>query len=361
MAPAVFLAKTHRTTTEHNKTHCTPGQQTKYSGELSRWRSEFDRTFWNATLKTYSNDTLQIQTLSSIALGASAVPATRRHDVVKTLTTDVAARDYHLTVGSAGSKWLLRQLTAEGAHDHALKLATRTTQPSFGYWIAHGATTCWENWSGVQDDTHPCPGGCVNPPTHNHIFLCGGVGEWMYRSLGGISPVLPGYRTVAIAPAISATVGPSGVNATVSTVRGIVKSSWKRKMQQGGSSDGGRGVQGAELITLAVSVPAGATAIVSIPLLGEHASNVIVTETNANVRLWEGGSDGAAGASNGTASPLKPRTLGSPQDADAHSTALLNWLLAPARLGTIRGGVEEVVVVEVTSGNFDFSVCRKGK
>ena len=60
--------------------------------------------------------------------------------------------------------------------------------------------------SGVEDGTHPgdcfntgfAPGCVPNPPTHNHIFLCGGVAEWMYRSLGGISPLLPGYASVQV-------------------------------------------------------------------------------------------------------------------------------------------------------------------
>merc|ERR1712054_716774 len=107
------------------------------------------------------------------------------------------------TVGSIGQKWIFRELTAIGKHDTALALAMQTTYPSFGYWIANGATTCWENWSGISDQSHPGQPNAPNPPTHNHIFLCGGVGEWIYRSLGGIAPATPGYATVAIAPQIS--------------------------------------------------------------------------------------------------------------------------------------------------------------
>ena len=51
------------------------------------------------------------------------------------LRRDVEARGHHLTVGSAGQKWLLRELTDSGAHDTALRLALQTTQPSWGYWV----------------------------------------------------------------------------------------------------------------------------------------------------------------------------------------------------------------------------------
>ena len=58
-----------------------------------------------------------------------------------------------------------------------------------------GATSCWENWSGESDATHP------PQPTHNHIFLCGGVGEWMYTHVAGISlPASPGFSQILLSP-----------------------------------------------------------------------------------------------------------------------------------------------------------------
>lgn len=62
-------------------------------------------------------------------------------------------------------------------------MATKTEYPSFGYWLENGATTCWEGWSGVHDRTIP------EGPTHNHIFLCGGIGDWLYSYVAGISPL----------------------------------------------------------------------------------------------------------------------------------------------------------------------------
>ena len=141
---------------------------------------------------------------------SGVVPDVHRSSTVKALAADVGARGFHLSVGSVGQKWLLRELSANGEHDSALKLATQTTYPSWGNWLAQGATTCWENWSGICDSTHPGtpwpgqPGRYLspNPPTHNHIFLCGGVGEWIHRSLGGISPASAGYARVRIAPQV---------------------------------------------------------------------------------------------------------------------------------------------------------------
>ena len=82
-----------------------------------------------------------MQTITATALGANVPRASRRSSAVKALATDVESRDFHLSVGSVGQKWLLNELTANGHHDTALKVAMQTTYPSWGHWLAQGATT----------------------------------------------------------------------------------------------------------------------------------------------------------------------------------------------------------------------------
>ena len=103
------------------------------------------------------------------------------------------------------------------------------------------------------------------------IFLCGGVGDWMYRSLAGIAPASAGYGTVTIAPKISKTLDPAAVNASVATVRGVVTSSWTRHERSGCLN----GL--ATLVTFRIGVPVGMLGEVHVPLLGEAASNAVVT------------------------------------------------------------------------------------
>ena len=90
--------------------------------------------------------------------------------------------DYHLRVGAVTSKLLLTTLSANGLHSSALKVATQTTEPSWGYWLSQNATTCFEAWPGATDGS----------TSRNHIFLCGGVGEWMWKELVGLAPTMPG-------------------------------------------------------------------------------------------------------------------------------------------------------------------------
>ena len=51
------------------------------------------------------------------------------------------------------SKILLGVLSSNGLHEAALRVATQTTEPSWGYWWAQGSTTCWETWKGLQEGT----------------------------------------------------------------------------------------------------------------------------------------------------------------------------------------------------------------
>ena len=126
----------------------------------------------------------------------------------------------------------------------------------------------------LADPSHP------PAPTHNHIFLCGGLGEWMHRSLGGIAPAADGYTEVAIAPRISRDLGPSAVNMSLATVRGRIESSWVRE-----GSLGGTHAHPEKLLTLRVLIPIGVRrAHLLVPLLGERANAVRLHESG--VAIW---------------------------------------------------------------------------
>ena len=81
----------------------------------------------------------------------------------------------------------------------------------------------------------------------NHYGL-GSVGDWLYRSVGGVAPASPGYREILIAPK------PGGdlttATSDLTTAYGRTLSSWSKN----GSS-----------LTLRVIVPPNATATVRVP------------------------------------------------------------------------------------------------
>lgn len=217
-----------------------------------------------------------------------------------------------------GQKWLLRTLSEHGEHETALALALQTTFPSWGHWIAQGATTCWENWSGKSDATHP-PAAGGNPPTHNHIFLCGGVGEWLYEHLAGVTPAAPGWARVSVAPKVAHDAGPSAVNATVRTTSGTVRVAWSR----GATGD-------AHLLTLRVRVPVGAAASVTMPAVGRTPKALRAIDAVSGALLWDGAPPDAA-------APL-------PMGIDAVRAAV-----AP----------DSAFVADVSAGQYDFRISLR--
>jgi alpha-L-rhamnosidase len=74
------------------------------------------------------------------------------------------------------------------------------------------------------------------------------VGDWLYRTVGGVAPAAPGYRQVLIAPKPGGTV--TSATASLQTRYGQTRSEWTRT----GST-----------LTLKVVVPPNATATVQVP------------------------------------------------------------------------------------------------
>eukprot|EP01047_Picozoa_sp_COSAG01_P047871 COSAG01_NODE_4613_length_4878_cov_6.267211_2_plen_429_part_00 len=245
----------------------------KYSRLAHTMRGAFRAVFFNSTSQRYGDShELLIQSLNvaPLALGGGATAGIEQ-TLVSKLHADIVQRDFHFTVGSVGAKHLLPQLSAHGLHSDAMKIATQTTFPSFGYWLSQGATTCWEDYSGIPSPSHP------PTPTHNHIFLCGGAGEWLYRTVLGVAPASPGWRDISVAPLMSAE-GPAAANGSVHTVLGRVAVAWTR----GGAAPDSAIIE--EPRTLSVTVPAGAVARVSIPLPSAlPAGRVSITEGQTRV------------------------------------------------------------------------------
>lgn len=165
--------------------------------------------------------------------------------VIKTLEDDFATlTNFTPRVGAVTSKIILNVLSENGLHRTALRAATATTMPSWGWWWTQNATTCWEAF----------PGGGA---TRNHIFLCGGIGHWMWKHLVGLDRTSPGFATVRIAPKIDGMYGPKSVRGEFLSPSGLIKSSWKMTSAGEGQASG---------FSLNISLPIGVrSAEVTVP------------------------------------------------------------------------------------------------
>ncbi|MEE6282516.1 family 78 glycoside hydrolase catalytic domain [Georgenia sp. MJ170] len=190
------------------------------------------------------------QTAYVLTITNDLVPEELREALTEQFIETLERRDWHLSTGFLGVDGLLPALTAVGRTDVAYRLLQNTDYPSWGYEIGHGATTIWERWNSIMPDGSFGP---VGMNSFNH-YAYGAVGEWMYRTMAGVSALEPGYRSILIAPEPGS--GIDAVDFSHETRYGTVRSAWEQ------TADG---------LEMAVTIPAGATATVRVPAPGRWA------------------------------------------------------------------------------------------
>ncbi len=185
-------------------------------------------------------------------------------DSIKSRIADELAREItdlhggHLHTGIFGTRYLFEQLAANGHNDVALGAMTKRDFPSFGHWLAQGATTTWEEWNGNN--------------SHNHPMFGGGL-TWLYNRLAGVEalPESPGFRHFRVKPI------PWGADGNVAyeymSPYGLVRS---EVSYDGTSSE------------VKVTVPVGATAEVWLPVLKGAQGRA-----EGDSREWRRSDDGA--------------------------------------------------------------------
>lgn len=181
--------------------------------------------------------------------GPLQLPAgqTLREAAVDHLVASIRSRGMHLSTGFLGTAQLLPVLTEAGHADIAYALIQQTTYPSWGYQIELGATTVWEHWDSIKPD------GSFESPIMNSFnhYGIGGVGEWMYESIGGISqdPASePGYKEFVIRPVPGG--GLTHADVSHDTPYGTIVSRWQATAGE---------------FSLHVEVPVNTTATVHVP------------------------------------------------------------------------------------------------
>ena len=148
----------------------------RYAALANNAADGFHATFYNTELNAYGGDIGAAQSLTTPALQINAMPAALKQPVVDYLAHDLAeVTDFQPFVGAVTSKILLNVLSDNNLHETALKTATTTTQPSWGYWWTQNSTTCWESWS-VKEDPF-LPRICSRTPTTPPPPPGGGAGD----------------------------------------------------------------------------------------------------------------------------------------------------------------------------------------
>jgi alpha-L-rhamnosidase len=169
-----------------------------------------------------SSPTDGAQTAQAHALGVGVVPAAGVGAIANYLMADIAAHNYHLSVGIIGMKHLSRALTLTGNAYTAVNISLQTDYPSFGWSFTHPdepATTLWELWNG------PSEGPGMN--SRNHIMQ-GAIGAWLYTDVAGIAqaPGTSGYASLLLWPRATTHERLPFASGSFESIRGTVAVQW---------------------------------------------------------------------------------------------------------------------------------------
>ena len=131
-----------------------------------------------------------------IALQMDLVPEDVRPKMVQHLCQLIHDNGDKLDTGFLSVLFLMDVLCDNGREDMAYKLLFQEGCPSWLYEVKAGATTMWESWGAIAED------GTVSTYSYNH-YAFGCVGEWMYRHIGGLQIIEPGYKKFRVKPSFT--------------------------------------------------------------------------------------------------------------------------------------------------------------
>lgn len=221
---------------------------TAYAQEYTRVRDAYNQAYFDPKTKSYRP---LKQANQALPLIFGIVPE-GEVEAVRQALVDVIARppestgrvgqygpvvENHVTTGDIATGALWQALGDAGQATLVQTMIMQDTAPSYMYMINHGATTIVENWNYEK------------ARSHNHDMYAG-ILAYLYRSVGGISSLKPGYEEIQIKPCIP--LGLNSASVTYDSVRGPIETSWQ--------------IEG-NVFTLKVRIPANATAVLTVPTL----------------------------------------------------------------------------------------------
>jgi alpha-L-rhamnosidase len=226
-----------------------------YAARAQKLAARLHSRFLNPDGATYANGE---QTYLAMPLLFGITPTGAVPQVMAALERDITVtRRGHLNTGMHGNYFMTKYLIEHRRNDLVALMHTQQDFPSYGYMIANGATTIWEEWDGD------------NSQIHNTMIS---VGLWFTEGLAGIrfDEHAPGFQHFIAAPGIESGLG--RVDATLMTGYGKIASAWR--------------VEGTT-VTWDLTVPPSTTATVILPATSLNA----VRESGAPIASQAGITD----------------------------------------------------------------------
>ncbi len=213
--------------------------EARYTRQAEEVRDALNTSLFHADTNQYDRAS---QTANAMPLALGIVPAGHRAAVLANLVRDIEAHGYHVTAGDVGFHYVVRALTDGGRSDVLEQMLSLSTNPSYGYQLARGATTLTEAWD-------------TNPDSSQNHFMLGHGEEWFYRGLAGLDIDLSRAAADRIRIHPYVPLGQSDTtraSAAIDTPLGTVRSAWSKI--------------GDTAIAIEISIPPNATATLSLPV-----------------------------------------------------------------------------------------------
>lgn len=161
-----------------------------------------------------------LQGVYILALQFDLIPASVKQKSVTHLVELIKNNGDRLDAGFLSIPFLMDVLCNNGHRDIAYKLLFQDQCPSWLYEVKKGATTIWESWKAITPD------GKISHLSYNH-YAFGCIGDWMYRTIGGLNAVEPGYKSSLIKPDLAGKF--TSASTSLETVYGTLSNSWEIK------------------------------------------------------------------------------------------------------------------------------------
>jgi alpha-L-rhamnosidase len=222
------------------------------AAKIDKARKLIHATFYDARKQLYGLDEQAYQVMP---LMTGIVPEALVGTVQKKLEEIILVKNKgHLDTGMLGTYFLIQYLQQAGRNDLLYTIFNQETYPGWGYMLAQGATTMWEQWNGYYSQIHSC---FASP------------GSWFYQGLAGIRPdeAGPGFKKIIIKPGVVGDL--TWVKCSYDSIHGRIVSNWNRE---------------GDKLTMDVTIPINTTATVYVP--AKNASGV--TESGKPAAKVEG-------------------------------------------------------------------------
>lgn len=223
-----------------------------YNDDIEHYQKLYDR-IRESFRKEYITQTGRLvsetQTACLLALHFDLAQGEHRDRIIQSLIDNLKRHDNHLVTGFVGTPYLCLTLSENDQHNLAGEVFLKSDYPSWLYEVGMGATTIWERWNSMKED------GSIDNDGMNSFnhYAYGSIGEWMYKKLGGIELLEPGYEKIQIAP--KPIDGITWVDTSVKTMYGPLSCHWTKDNEH---------------YTVKVTIPVNTTAVLVLPGTNER-------------------------------------------------------------------------------------------